>query len=393
MSATLQRGPDRSYFMSSTLSKWLCYGAFVLFVGGVVVFTSPKPDRFALDFGTLANGYSGLLAGLGGFAITVLAVILGLDALESKSNSRTHAAAYSAVLRQVSLSLTVASITCFVGALMLGEVVAQTSSVESARSRARGELEQHLKALGLSDSGVSSSLLEVDENFRRDPFFGSAMGVRSLVLSLAHDERLATKPSFRKLNERAEALDALLTGSTRRHALVTSVVALLSSLLILKSITFLVVVRFPTYKPIARLQDYVVLACGGMLLIKLLRLTSYGLSPHELTLGRYLILAMIVATILVYRSQLVRRVRALKSAVIRGEECGFTPSIPYVFAMTACFITLVYLAATFDFVSPPTLIDRALIAVLSTIGTALMITVQIERPTLELYVAADDLAR
>lgn len=77
----------------------------------------------------------------------MLAVILGLDALESKANPRMHSA-YGAVLRQVSQSLTVASITCFIGAIMLGEVTAQTSAAQRAREEANTELQRHLKALG-----------------------------------------------------------------------------------------------------------------------------------------------------------------------------------------------------------------------------------------------------
>lgn len=59
-----------------------------------------------------------------------------------------RAAAYGAVLRQGSQSLTVASITCFIAALMQGEVTAQTSAAQRAREEANTELQRHLKALG-----------------------------------------------------------------------------------------------------------------------------------------------------------------------------------------------------------------------------------------------------
>ena len=46
---------------------------FIVVVFLVLVSVKPRPDTIAIDFTALASGYAGLLIGLGGFAITVLA--------------------------------------------------------------------------------------------------------------------------------------------------------------------------------------------------------------------------------------------------------------------------------------------------------------------------------
>lgn len=210
-----------------------------------------------------------------------------------------------------------------------------------------------------------------------------------MVNRLAGDVRLTSKPTFAQLEAKAEALDQILEASARRHLMIASVVALLSSLLILKSITFLLVMRFPDYPAIGGVQDFVVLGFGGMLLIKVLHMASFGLTPEQATTTRWLVPATLAVVISLYRAMLGRKVDALRESVVQGELGRYTPAAPYLFALFACFVTMVYLAATFGNLGMPSVIDRLLVGAAALLGSAMIVTIQIERPTLKLFVEAD----
>ncbi len=367
------------------MTKWVQYLAFVGFVAGALLMARPKPDLFPLDYGLLSSGYSSLLAGLGGFAITVLAVMLGLEALDDESSSPIHVAAHGAVLRHVALSLAVASITCFAGALLLSEVAAQTSSVERARSGAVAEIERTLAALDVPEPLAAKLMLDLDQARAKDPYFRESSPTERVLSTLRKDPTIASSTVLKSLEERASTLDKILTGSTRRHTLIANVVALLSSLLILKSITFLLVVRFPDFPSIGRVQDFVVLAFGGMLLVKLLHLASYGLDQRVLAFTPWLVASAMLGTIGTYRSLLGRKVESLRESVVQGELGKFTPVAPYSLALIICFACMVYLAATFSNLGSPGPIDRAFVALAAILGSSLLVTVQVERPTLDLF--------
>src|SRR4051794_9741678 len=98
----------------------IIYCAFV----GVVclaLFWRLKPDPITIDFATLSAGYANLLVGLGGFSITVLAVLLGLEALDAGRGSERRTEAHYAAVRHVAISLAIASVSCFVSSNMLSE--------------------------------------------------------------------------------------------------------------------------------------------------------------------------------------------------------------------------------------------------------------------------------
>jgi hypothetical protein len=335
----------------------------------------------------MSASYSGLLAGLGGFAITVLAVMLGLEALDSQRSTRAHIAAHGVVLRHVSLSLAVASVICFIGALILSEVSAQASSVTKAQTEATSEIALHLEALELSPTRVAQEMISIGGE--SGDFFESAGSVSLMAHRLGSESSFAVQPSLKRFEERAQTLDLILAASTRRHLMIASVVALLSSLLILKSITFLLVVRFPSYPAIGGVQDFVVLAFGGMLLIKLLHMASYGMAADHIVPSRLLIAGTLAAVIVTYRAILGRQVYALRKSVVQGEVGRYTPAAPYLLALVVCFVTTMYLAATFSNLGPPGTLDRLMVAVAALVGSAMLITIQIERPTLKLFVEAD----
>jgi len=170
--------------------------------------------------------------------------------------------------------------------------------------------------------------------------------------------------------------------------MIASVVALLSSLLILKSITFLLVVRFPDYPAIGAVQDFVVLAFGGMLMIKLLHMARYGLSQEQTRVYCGFIAITLALVILIYRANLDRKVEQLRDSVAQGEFGRYTPAAPYVLALVLCFLTKLYLAGTFSDFGSPTMIDRILVGAAALIGSAMIVTIQVERPTLKLFVEA-----
>lgn len=373
--------------MARGLQVWAYYVAFVAFVTLALWLAPPRMDPFPFDYGSMAASYSGLLAGLGGFAITVLAVMLGLDALDSQRSSKSHVAAHGVVLRHVSLSLAVASVICFIGALILSEVSVQAISVSQARTQARAEIEMHLNAMALSQAQVAERMLELQDESPK--FFEQPGRVGRLVQGLSKTLGLSEEPALKRLKSRSETLDQVVVASARRHLMISSVVALLSSLLILKSITFLLVVRFPSFPAIGGVQDFVVLAFGGMLLIKLLHLASYGLPLEQIATGRWFIAGTLAAVIVAYRSILNRQVYALRKSVVQGELGRYTPAAPYLLALFVCFVTMVYLAATFSDLGPPSMVDRVLVAITALIGSAMIVTIQIERPTLRLFVEAD----
>ena len=147
--------------MVGRLRTWSYYVAFVAFVTIALWVAPPKPDPFPFDYTAMSAGYGSLLAGLGGFAITVLAVMLGLEALDAQRSTRVHVAAHGVVLRHVSLSLAIASVTCFVGALMLAEVNAQAASVVRAKEDASAEIGQHLEAMGLGQADIADRMLQL----------------------------------------------------------------------------------------------------------------------------------------------------------------------------------------------------------------------------------------
>lgn len=373
--------------MARSIRTGMYYIAFIVFVTVALWLAPPKADPFPFDYGAMSASYSGLLAGLGGFAITVLAVMLGLEALDSQRSTRAHIAAHGVVLRHVSLSLAVASVICFIGALILSEVSAQSGSVAKAQTEARSEIALHLEALGLSPSRVAQEVVSLGGE--SGEFFESAGEVSLMAQRLGSDPGLALQPALGRFEERAQTLDLILASSTRRHLMIASVVALLSSLLILKSITFLLVVRFPSYPAIGGVQDFVVLAFGGMLLIKLLHMASYGMAAEHFVPSRLLVAGTLTAVIVIYRAILARQVNALRKSVVQGEVGRYTPAAPYLLALVVCFVTTVYLAATFSNLGPPGVVDRLMVAVAALVGSAMLITIQIERPTLKLFVEAD----
>jgi len=360
--------------------------AYAGFIGFVVVslwLSPPKPDPFPVDFGSLTGAFSGLLAGLGGFAITVLAVLLGLEALDVHRSSEAKQAAHAAVVRHVSVSLAVASVTCFIGAQMLAEVSAQATSVHDSRESAKAEFLQVFRAAGLDESEIAMQSLRLREAQSGALTYHGPSAATMAKERLMEIPTSAGAAAVAELEKIGPEMDMRFEASARRHLILASVPAFISSFLILQSLTFLLLIRFPRHKEIVFLQDLVVLAFGGMILIKLLHICSAGLEGVAVPISRIAFAVVLILVVMGYGrhlSNVKRRLRGPDTASVQR----YTPLLPYSATLIATFLTMLYLAATFGNFGGPSTLDRLVAAGAALVVAGLLLAIQVERPTLEL---------
>ncbi|HMS55730.1 MAG TPA: hypothetical protein PKA27_10050 [Fimbriimonadaceae bacterium] len=334
------------------------YVGFILFVGMSLLVTEPVKDLVSLDYGVLATNYSGLLASLGGFAITVLAVLLGLEAIDAGKNSEAHRAAHTLVVKHVSISLAIASVTCFVSANMLSEVGALNAGLLRSKDAVRTELRSSLSGIKPKQTHA-----EIDQ-----------------FLSGLERGAVAAEPQIASMaGWVAPHQIEVLTGSTRRHLLIAGVPAFLASFLILQSLSYLLTLRFPRSKSIWRLQSLACAAIGGMLLVKLVHGTGYDLLKADFRFSRYAVFAVLVLSIAPYALWLRSR---------RSE--GSLPLLPYGVSLVVCFAGMAYLAQSFSSLSGISTLDRAYVILGALLPAGLLLSVQLERPTLKALESHDD---
>lgn len=355
------------------MSRILSCVVFILWIFFTLVAVKPKPDVISIDFTALAGGYANLLVGLGGFAITVLAVLLGLEALDAGRGGEKHTDAHQAAVRHVAISLAVASVTCFVGANMLTEVNAFGHSLEKRQIQARSEFTQHLVAAGHSPKAIAEKQIQLESD---------------LTESFPPQTQPATKAlGPTNSTHGVSTIDGILSSSVRRHFVLGSITAYLASFLLLQALSFLLLIRFPNHKKIDALQSIGVLGIGGMIYIKMIHTASYGMTGDAFGGSRLLILLLFIATAIGYGF-------ALKKAQIRLEGAEFlrtyTPLAPYFVSLLTCLLCMMALAGTFNNLGPITGGDRFLAFVLPTIATAMLLVLQLSRPTLQMLGAAQN---
>ena len=343
--------------------KLITYSVFILWVCTTLVLVRPKPDVISINFSALSSGYANLLIGLGGFAITVLAVLLGLEALDAGRPGEDRTQAHQAAVRHVAISLAVASITCFVGANMLTEVNALGSAVEQDRTAMRVDFTNRLKAANLTPAQIAEAEVNLGPSSFQRP-------ARSIMENLPQ----ASDPGWEAQQQK---MDEVLQSSVRRHFVLASVTAYLASFLLVQALSFLLLIRFPNHPRIDMLQNIGVLGIGGTLFIKMVHTASYGMSPSDFVASRAVIAAILIVGCLLYA-------RHTRQSLLRPELRSFTPLLPYFVSLAICLLSMLTLAATFSNYGPPTTFDRLLVILGPTAATALLLVIQIERPTIEI---------
>jgi hypothetical protein len=347
--------------------KVLVYTAFVVITVLSLTLKRPTPDFITIDFVSLAGGYGGILVGLGGFSITVLAVLLGLDALDA-GEDRT--AAHIAAVRHVAISLAIASITCFVGASLMSEVGALGNSMNARKNEFQNNVRLQLRAAGIPEKKIAAASVAMagTANAGFEPDRDYLKRIEAVV-----------GPATREiLGPSAQEMDRLLGGSIRRHFLLASVPMFLASFLLLQSLSFLMLIRFPRSDRLHGLQALGVLGVGGLLLIKLLHAVSYGQPAGEFYFSRIAMAAVLVIVVVIYAP------RIQTSALAAGGIQAYMPLSPYYVCLASSIVSMFLLAATFSNYGPPSLTDRAVVGIGVVLSTAFMLAMQLEQPTIEL---------
>ena len=367
-----------------TPRRFLAYLLFAATVFLVLSLVRPKPDLIPFDYTSIASSYSGLLSGLGGFAITVLAVLLGLEAIDVEKNSETTKVVHHAAVRHVAVSLAAACVACFVGANMLGEVSALSASIERDKTTVREQIETHLQAAGLDDAQIASSKLTLGPGPQESTFFAPTQRVQALVEQLKREKTAKHESAVSALASKAKAYDRVLDASPRRHFVVASFPAFLSSFLILQSLSYLLVLRFPGHSVISRFQFGVVLTVSGVLLVKLLYITSYGLMFAESLVFHGVLFALLVGLATAYGVKLQRDLVRLKHGRDLPAVAKFTPLLPYLIGLGCCVLCNGVLAATYSDYHPLTWLDRGIVGFATILTTSALLAIQMERPTIEM---------
>ena len=367
--------------MRTIRSKGVLYGAFIGLVTVILVLTKPTPDLITLSYTSLSATYGGLLTALGGFSITVLAVLLGLEALDSDKAEPAVRIAHGAAVRHVSLSLAVACISCFVGANLMGEVSAQAAAIDSRREAVVSQVSLELESTGLPRPKIAEALALMRSPESPDRFFG-ADGTSAKILALLDSSKGAKAPAAMLYRKTAEHLDEVLGSSGRRLFMVASVCAYLASFVILQSLAFLLRIRFPQTTSFTGFQNYAVLSIGGLLLIKLVHTASYGLEDTAFLVSRAIGAGLMVVGVLIYGSKMRMAIKRLRTEPAGIER--FTPLAPYYAVLTTAVVSAFHLAATFSEYGQPTLLDRAVVIGGAFLCTGFLLVIQLEQPTIEL---------
>ncbi len=364
--------------MTEHRRKTIAYASFIGFVCTALLIDDPRPERFALSLTAIASGYGSLLVSLGGFAITVLALTLGLESLDLRQSTFAHRTAHAFAVRQVAISLAVACIVCFAGANLMSEVTSLGTSLDENRRAATSESLDYLTQAGASGAALAKARIELNRANHGPP--DTEIRPATTVIGPMLESLGASGQALSQFREQATRLDESLTATTRRHFVVTSVTAFLASFLILQSLTFLLRMKFPLATGFTALQDAVLIGVGGILMVKFLHFCTYGLSMGAFYGSRVAILVALVGIVYAYGST-VR-----KSIVSYASEDGVralrtvTPIFPYAVVLSVLFLTMLLIAATYYQCGPPTVIDRLLAGAGAVLATGLLLVIQVEQP-------------
>jgi hypothetical protein len=340
--------------------------AFIGFVGIVLTLYVPKPDDITIDFGAIASSYGGTLVGLGGISITVLAVLLGLDALEKDDTSVIRRVSHQAAIRHVAISLAMATITCFVSANMLSEVQALNNGIISSKVRLKESIANQMRAEGVTDRLIAARAADLDR------IEESALRFDRPTTTVAAD------PTYQTLG-----------ASVRRHFVLAGVSAYVASILLLQSLGFLLLIRFPHDERLHRLQNFGVMSITALIMIKLVYTASAGLTSTEFYVSRVALVLILAATCILYGRSTRQTVRRLEDANDPTLIRAHTPLLPYFSGLSVSLVSMLALMATFGDTGLPTRLDQAIVIIGTAITTGLFLIVQVERPSIHVLVDAD----
>lgn len=359
--------------LPSMQRKALTFAGFVALSFLALISVQPKPDLITIDFAGLASSFSGLLTALGGFSITVLAVLLGLEALDFEVDNGDPVA-HSAAVRHVAVSLAVACITCFVGANLMAEVSAQSEAIDRNRTVVANDLALRLQSQSVGQDKVAKVQQELTQPNRPNTFFPQShveQSVTALVPKVSSETRAA-----------AQRADENYGSSGRRLFLVSSLSAFLSSVVILQALSFLLRIRFPRTNAFTNLQNFAVLGITLVLLVKVVHNASYGLQGTDFVASRLLFVSLLAIVGFTYMVKTRSTIKRLTTQPDKLEN--YTPLLPYYASLGATILCAGWLAATFSNYGQPSVFDRALVIGGAALCTALFLVIQLEQPTIEL---------
>lgn len=351
------------------MRKTTLYIGYVALVCLALTLKRPERDFITIDYVSLAAGFGNILIGLGGFSITVLAVLLGLEALDTVEDKT---AAHLAAVRHVAISMAIAAISCFVGANLMSEVNSMGTGVANRRAAFMNTVETKMRAAEVPDAIAAKVRLEM-ESVPTDGFV-TPESIQPKI------EALLGSKSGAILGDSLSEMDRVLESSIHRHILLAGLPMYLASCLILQSLSILLLIRFPRAEKLHELQHLAVLGVSAMLLIKLLNAVSYGMSTAEFYGSRISILIVFAVVASIY-APISRRA---------GQEpdnydiAKYTPLTPYYVSLGTAIFAMFYLAATFSNFAAPTLTDRVLVGLGAVVCTAFVLVLQLEQPTIEL---------
>lgn len=361
--------------------KVLGYAVFVVLTFAALFAVQPKPDVVTINFASLAGSFSGLLTALGGFSITVLAVLLGLDALDFEVDNGDPGA-HGAAVRHVAVSLAVACITCFVGANLMAEVSAQCDAIEKSRASVTQELGLRLEAAGVSRSNIAAVQSVLSTSGTSKTFYPASNAesrVRSLLPGKARLDQEA--------RDKAKEADDVFQASGRRLFVVGSLSAYLSSVVILQALSFLLRIRFPRTTAFTSLQNFAVIGITAVLMIKVVHSASYGLQNNAFYASRIALLVLMLTTGILTSWSSRKTVGRFKRSD-KGLDT-YTPLAPYYAVLGSTILCAMWLAATFSRYGPPTFADQAFVLTAVGVCTAMLLVIQLEQPTIELLVRSN----
>jgi len=341
----------------------LVYASFMVIVSGLLLARTSAGDNVPFDYAALSSQFSGLLVSLGGFSITVLALILGLDALDSGRGSIPDSA-HVCTVRHVGISLAIACIASFMGSSMFSEITAQSSALEARKEAYRSQIDLALTGAGLDDREAARMQLAMF-----DP-------VAKVNLNTLRETLRAKNDSIGWV----DSAERVLNSSMRRHFMLASIPGFASSILILQSLAILLLIRFPNSQRVAGIHVLAVLSFSALLFIKLLHTYSRGMDPGAYYTGRFAVIALLVGIVVVYSRSLRASVQNLKPEEVEG----YTPIGTYYFVLATTVISMFVMAATFNNFQEPSLTDWLIASgsVGATMG--LLLVMQLEQPTIEL---------
>jgi|GEM_PF-3452477 len=357
--------------MLGAMRAWLKTNlAYILFCGlllPAMLLGQPKPDLIPIDFGELSVGYANLFTALGGFSITVLAVLLGLEALDREKGGELGESHIVAV-RHVAVSLTLACIASYVGAHLMAEVSSLDQGISNRKVEVRSETTNLLKSLRLDDEKVASFWEQIDRT--RDQWQVSEPSVNEgdMVGYVVERSGGLNAEQTEQLHLKIGELRDVLRASPRRHFIIASTAAYMATFIVLQSLAMLLMIRFPNAGYLAKMMQAAVLGLSFLIFMKLAYTVSYGMVGNAFWGSRWLIWILLIIVSFGHRA-LIRR----KSEF---------PVFAYGASVLALLLVTLFQAATFDHYSGVSVLDRVFVGGIATIFTGIYVSMQIDHPTL-----------